>query len=97
MCHQTGEIRQPNAPLARDPWACRRLLDASLLILREVDPQLADNKWAQISPDGKVRPASLLACWCGMHMRVASHQASFFFLFFLFFLFFCLQEGLCKA
>ena len=56
---QTGEIRQPNAPLARDPWACRRLLDASLLILREVDPQLADNKWAQISPDGKVRPVSL--------------------------------------
>lgn len=52
---QTGEIRRPNAPLACDTWACRRLLDASLLILREVDPQLADSQWAAISPDGKVR------------------------------------------
>lgn len=51
---QTGEIRRPNSPLARDPWACRRLMDASLLILREVDPALADNKWAAISPDGQV-------------------------------------------
>lgn len=51
---QTGEIRRPNAPLARDPWACRRLLDASLLILKEVDADLANNKWAEISPDGKV-------------------------------------------
>jgi hypothetical protein len=51
---QTGEIRRPNAPLARDAWACRRLLDASLVILREVDPELETNKWAQISPDGKV-------------------------------------------
>lgn len=51
---QTGEIRRPNAPLARDPWACRRLMDASLLILKEVDPELADNKWADISPDGQV-------------------------------------------
>lgn len=62
-CLQTGEIRQPNAPLARDPWACRRLLDASLLILKEVDPQLADNKWAQISPDGKVWSISLYKPW----------------------------------
>lgn len=51
---QTGEIRRPNAPLARDPWACRRLLDASLLILKEVDADLANNKWTEISPDGKV-------------------------------------------
>lgn len=51
---QTGEIRRPNAPLARDPWACRRLLDASLVILKEVDPKLASNKWAEVSPDGKV-------------------------------------------
>lgn len=62
---QTGEIRRPNAPLARDPWACRRLMDASLLILREVDPALADNKWAAISPDGQVGHWWLVCAACG--------------------------------
>lgn len=62
---QTGEIRRPNAPLARDPWACRRLMDASLLILREVDPELAHNKWAAISPDGQVGRWWVCAAWGG--------------------------------
>ncbi|WIA38443.1 hypothetical protein OEZ86_001767 [Tetradesmus obliquus] len=48
---QAGIIPTPNPPLARDPWACRRLLDASLAILKEVDPALPN---ADISPDGKV-------------------------------------------
>ncbi|KAF6258815.1 hypothetical protein COO60DRAFT_1638905 [Scenedesmus sp. NREL 46B-D3] len=48
---QAGIIPTPNPPLARDPWACRRLLDASIAILKEVDPDLPH---ADISPDGKV-------------------------------------------
>eukprot|EP00775_Hariotina_reticulata_P005452 gene5452-5686_t len=48
---QAKEIRRPNAPLARDAWACRRLLDASLVILKELDPDLPN---AHISPDGRV-------------------------------------------
>eukprot|EP00879_Flechtneria_rotunda_P001256 GHRR01001403.1.p1 GENE.GHRR01001403.1~~GHRR01001403.1.p1 ORF type:complete len:453 (+),score=134.03 GHRR01001403.1:286-1644(+) len=47
---QAGTIRKPNAPLARDPWACRRLVDASILILKEIDPDMP----AEISPDGQV-------------------------------------------
>ena len=48
---QARVIRSPNAPLARDPWACRRLVDASIAILKEIDPDLPE---ADISPDGKV-------------------------------------------
>lgn len=48
---QARVIREPNAPLARDRWACRRLVDASIAILKEIDPDLPN---AEISPDGKV-------------------------------------------
>lgn len=49
---QARVIRSPNAPLARDPWACRRLVDASIAILKEIDPDMPN---AVISLDGKVR------------------------------------------
>jgi NAD(P)-dependent dehydrogenase (short-subunit alcohol dehydrogenase family) len=48
---QARVIREPNAPLARDAWACRRLVDASIAILKEIDPDLPN---AEISPDGRV-------------------------------------------
>jgi hypothetical protein len=46
---QAGEIHRPNAPLARGPWACRRLYDATLAILKEIDPDLPH---ADLSHDG---------------------------------------------
>jgi hypothetical protein len=71
--HQAGEIKRPNAPLARDPWACARLYDATLAILkRDVDPNLPH---ADISPDGQevscqlVRPSAGLGCFKAQHVR----------------------------
>ena len=46
---QAGEIHRPNAPLARDPWAIRRLYDATLAILKEIDPDLPHS---DLSHDG---------------------------------------------